>query len=93
MQGKITQLHNLEPNQILNPIEELQKSIDDLKRNFQPKEPTEYLTRKEVSDLFKVDISTIHNWTVKGILKAYSIGRRVYYKRNEIELAIIELEK
>jgi len=81
--------------------EQLQKAIidgvkiqlNDLKEHFSPKEPTEYLTRKEVSDLFKVDISTIHNWTVKDILKAYSIGRRVYYKRDEIELAIVELEK
>ena len=74
-------------------INGVKTQLDNLKTHFEPKEPTEYLTRKEVSDLFKVDISTIHNWTVKGILKAYSIGRRVYYKRNEIELAIIELEK
>ena len=74
-------------------IDGVKTQFDNLKTHFVPKEPTEYLTRKEVSDLFKVDISTIHNWTVKGILKAYSIGRRVYYKRNEIELAIIELEK
>lgn len=74
-------------------INGVKTQLDDLKTHFEPKEPTEYLTRKEVSGLFKVDISTIHNWTVKGILRAYSIGRRVYYKRNEIELAIIELEK
>jgi hypothetical protein len=74
-------------------IDGVKTQLDNLKTHFAPKEPTEYLTRKEVSDLFKVDISTIHNWTVKGILKAYSIGRRVYYKRDEIELAIVELEK
>ncbi len=74
-------------------INGVKNQLENFKRHFQPKEPTEYLTRKEVSDLFKVDISTIHNWTVKGILKAYSIGRRVYYKRDEIELAIVELEK
>ena len=72
-------------------INGVKNQLENFKRHFQPKEPTEYLTRKEVSDLFKVDISTIHNWTVKGILKAYSIGRRVYYKRSEVEHAIIKL--
>lgn len=72
-------------------INGVKNQLENFKRHFQPKEPTEYLTRKEVSDLFKVDISTIHNWTVKGILKAYSIGRRVYYKRSEVEKAIIKL--
>lgn len=65
--------------------------IENLKKNFQPKEPTEYLTRQDVSDLLKIDLSTVHNWTKKGKLKAYGIGARVYYKRAEVEGAIVEL--
>jgi len=91
---KQIQFIQITPEQLKEKIVEgVKTQLDDLKEHFSPKEPTEYLTRKDVADLFKVDISTIHNWTVKDILKAYSIGRRVYYKRDEIELAIVELEK
>jgi hypothetical protein len=62
--------------------------LDSLKRDFQPKKPEEWLTRYEVKDWFKVDLSTVHNWTKRGKLKAYGIGNRVYYKRSEVEAAI-----
>lgn len=62
--------------------------LEELKKEFQPKEPTEYLTRNEVRDLLKVDLSTIWNWQRKGKLKAYGIGNRVYYRRDEVEAAM-----
>lgn len=70
-----------------------EKRIEELKNYFQPKEPEEFLSRNEVSKLLKVDVSTVHNWTKKGILKANQIGGRVYYKRSQIEGAIVELKK
>ena len=81
------------PEQVTDVIlQGFRKEIEKLKKDFQPKEPTEYLTRNELKDLLKCDLSTIHNWTVKGKLKAYGIGNRVYYKRSEIESAIISLK-
>jgi excisionase family DNA binding protein len=67
--------------------------LDDLKNHFQPKIPTEYLTRVEVKELLKVDLSTVHNWTKRGKLKSYGVGGRVYYKRSEIDSSIIPLEQ
>jgi hypothetical protein len=66
----------------------LKSEIEILKKEFQPKEPVEFLTRNEVRSLLKVDLSTIHNWTKKGKLKSYGISGRVYYKRSEVEQAI-----
>jgi excisionase family DNA binding protein len=66
----------------------LKSEFDTLKKNFKPKEPTEFLTRNEVRDLLKVDLSTVHNWTKRGKLKAYGIGNRVYYRRDEVEEAM-----
>ena len=63
------------------------------KKHFEPKSPTEYLTRNEVSKLLSVDLSTVHNYTKKGLLQSYQIGSRVYYKRNEIENALVKLKK
>ncbi|HOZ29586.1 MAG TPA: helix-turn-helix domain-containing protein [Bacteroidales bacterium] len=73
-------------NAILNGVKEL---ISQLKSEYQPKEPTEYLTRNEVRELLKVDLSTVHNWTKRGKLRAYGLGNRVYYKRSEIEQSLI----
>lgn len=66
--------------------------FEELKKSFQPIKPTEYLTRKEVAKLLKCDLSTVHNWTVKGLLVSYSIGSRVYFKRTQVENAIVELK-
>lgn len=74
-------------------VQGVKSELEDLKKNFQPKEPTEYLTRHEVASLLKVDISSVHNYTSRGILKSWGIGRRVYYKRKEVESAIVELQK
>jgi hypothetical protein len=71
----------------------MRNQLEELSQKFEPKIPTEYLTRTEVADMFKCDISTVHNWTVKGKLIPYGIGNRVYYKRSEVEAAIIPLGK
>ena len=62
--------------------------IEKLHKEFQPKVPEEFMTRNEVKEFLKVDLSTIHNWTKRGKLKAYGLGNRVYYKRSEVEQAI-----
>jgi predicted DNA-binding transcriptional regulator AlpA len=63
--------------------------IPELKRElsaeFQPKQPTEYLTRSQVCDILQIDLSTLHRWRKDNILSGYGIGNRVYFKRNEIE--------
>ena len=61
------------------------KEIASLKNSFQPKEPEEFLTRKEAKELLKIDLSTLWAWTKRGKLKSYGIGNRIYYKRSEIE--------
>lgn len=94
MSNKVTQLHNLEPGDILNPIEELKKAIEELKKHLQPKELTEYVTRNYVAkEMLHCDLSTVHNLTKRGVLTKYGIGGRVLYKRAEVEEAIIRLSK
>lgn len=74
-------------------INGVKKQLEVLKNDFQPKQPDELMTRHEVAQYLKVDISTIHRWTVKGTLKSYGIGNRVYYKRSEIERSLIPLNE
>jgi len=88
-----TILHNLSPEQITSMFQGLQDQLKELKESFEPKTPTEYMTRSEVAEWLKCDISTVHNWTKKGKLIPYGIGNRVYYKRHEIEALLIPIGK
>ena len=89
---KVIQLHQTTPEQLVQEILLAVKGeIEILKQDFRPKEPEEYLTRSEVSQMLKVDLSTVHHWTKSGRLKRYGLGRRVYYKRSEIEQSLIEI--
>lgn len=88
-----TILHDVSPEQITSMFEGLQNQLLELKANFQPKEPTELLTRNEVAELLKCDLSTIHNWCKKSKLTAYGIGSRIYFKRSDIDSILIPLGK
>lgn len=44
----------------------------------------DYLTREEVCKMLKVSNTTLFNWNNEGILKNYKVGRRVYYKREDV---------
>ena len=92
--SKSIQLLNITPEELKTTIiEGVKIQIQDLKVNFQPKEPTVYLTRNQVAEMLHIDLSTVHNYTKKGKLIAYSIEHRVYYKREEVENALIKLKK
>ena len=87
----VTQLHNLEAKQILNPLEELKKLLENLKEAFSTKTPKEFLSRKDVAILLKTNPQTVNNWTNEGKLQIYGMGGRRYYVRNEVEQALIKL--
>ena len=93
MNKHATILHEVSPEQITSLLEGLQNQIKELKKDFEPKTPIEYLTRNEVSGLLKCDLSTIHNWVKKGKLKPYGIGHRIFFKRTDIENALVYLGK
>lgn len=88
------QLIEITPKELQTIIAEgIEKKLEELKQHLQKKDPVTYLTRKQVSEMFQIDISSVHNWTKKGTLQAYQIGGRVYYKLSEIENAIVVLNK
>lgn len=48
------------------------------------KEKVQLLTREEAKVMLKITLPTLRKWTVDGLLSAYQIGGRVYYKKHEI---------
>ena len=82
------------PEQLTGVIlSEIDKKLNELKLQFQPKEPTEYLTRSETAKLLHVNLSTLHSWTKQGKINAFGLCGRVYYKRHEIESTLIPLNQ
>lgn len=47
-----------------------------------------WYTRKQTSEMLKVNVRTLHNWNRAGILTSYSIGNRVYYRSDMVESAM-----
>lgn len=71
-------------------IEEiLHKQICNLKTNKE--EGIELLTREEAAKFLRVSYMTLHNWAKHNILTPNKIGTRVYYKKSDIENAMIPL--
>lgn len=86
-----TILHNVSAEQINTLFQGLQTQIKELKEKFEPVKPTEYLTRNEVAEMLKVDLSTLWLWQKKGKLIPVGLGNRVYYRRSDIEAALMLL--
>jgi hypothetical protein len=80
------------PDQLQSEINAGVKIIlEDFLKNFKPKQPNEYLTRRQLADMFDVDISTISNWQRTGKLNPLGISGRVYFLRSEVEASLIPL--
>jgi excisionase family DNA binding protein len=70
-------------------IQEHLKITPETSRN---QESQEYLSRAEVSQLLKISLFTLNDWTKQGHLKAYRMGRRVLYSRSEVQSSLKEVK-
>ena len=43
-----------------------------------------YMTRQETADFLKISLTTLWQWTNKGVIKSYSLGNRRYYNKKGI---------
>ena len=88
------QITQFTPNELKSLLMEgVHQVINQIREEFQPKTPTQYLTRKQVAKMLDINLTTLNNWTNKGVLISYGIQGRVYYKRDEVERAFIELKQ
>lgn len=70
-------------------VEGMKTEIEKLKKSLTAGDS--YLTRQETANLLKIDLSTLYNWTKKGKLSAYGIEGRVYYKKSDIDNAMVKI--
>lgn len=90
--------------QIIQDSEEFESRIDskldrmrnaiitELKNEFKPKIPEEFLTRNEVAQLLKVNVNTVDRWSKEGQLRRYGLGNKIFFKRSEVEESIQKIK-
>jgi hypothetical protein len=77
------------PQELQQQINEGVKiQLQEFLKHFTPPQPKEYLSRQDVSKMFGVDISTVHNWCKSKRLNPLGIGSRVYFLRSEVEASL-----
>jgi excisionase family DNA binding protein len=93
MTKTVLQIENIEAQELITRLDKLEVAIYafiEQPANKVSEPETEYLTRRQIADLFKISIVTVHDWTKKGILIAYKLGNKVFYKRAEVEQALVK---
>jgi len=91
---KSLQLINTTPEELAVLINEgVRTQLNELKKEFSPKDPDVLLTREQTCELLQIDSSTLWAWTNKGKVKAYGIANRRYYKKSEILESLVQLKK
>lgn len=88
---KSLQIEQMDAHTLLRKFDSIEQAIRALKAPPAPQEEV-LLTPKDVSDLFKVSLTTIWNWSKKGILQRYRTGNCVRYKRSEVLKAPIPIK-
>ena len=81
------------PEQLTGIINEaVKEAVQMLQEGTKKQESEILLTRKEASELLKISLVTLNDWSKRGLLKSYIIGGRVLYKRKEVESALGEVK-
>ena len=81
---------NYDRDELISMIKEAFKAELKESMNQQEKE-IEYnvlLNKKEVAEMLKISLVTIHKYLKSGKLKYYRLGRRIYFKKGEIMEAL-----
>lgn len=89
----IVEIENISVDELVSTI--TKKVLDSLESSLkllqQEKNQELLLTRLETANYLQINLTTLYIWTKKGKLKAYGLGNRVYYKKNEIDEALIRI--
>lgn len=74
---------------------EVQARLIDMQNpeKINPKPGNDLLDSKELCQKYKISYTTRHEWTKKGLLTAYKIGHKIFYRSEEVEKNLVQLQK
>ena len=82
---KLILLHNLTPEDLKQIIKDIFHSeIAEFKKQLASNEPDELLNSDETCEFLKITLTTLWRWTKNGKVTCYGIGKRRYFKKNEL---------
>jgi excisionase family DNA binding protein len=65
-------------------LEGLRSILSEFKRPQEMNKDEKLLSLSEASEFLKVSKVTIHKWKKKKLITSYRIGRRIYFKKEEL---------
>jgi excisionase family DNA binding protein len=80
------QMLNITPIELATLINDsIKVELTKLKETINPDSlESPHLTRRETAKFFGVSLNCVNDWTRKGMIKAYKVGQRTYFKRSEL---------
>jgi len=91
---RVLQIEGISARHFYEALRTLETEIQSLKNQPAPASAADgYLSRQQVRELLGVSLVTVCDWTNKGFLRSYRLGQKVFYKRAEVDAAMLEIPK
>jgi len=88
----VTQVHHTSKDELIhNILQGVEKKLNEFEKKFQPKEPTQWLTKKEVAAILSVSLVTIDSWGKKGVLSPFRVGNMIRFDRKQVEQSLTQI--
>jgi excisionase family DNA binding protein len=79
--------------ELSSKINFLNNEFKDFKKNFNNKAQSEYFSRREVCKKLGISPATLHNWVKQKKLPVFGLGGKIFFRSEDIENAIVQLNK
>lgn len=89
------QLQSYFDNMVLKVVDNMTLKVESLIQDSQKKEVAskEWLTAKEVCALLKISLTTLHDWSSKGVIQKHHLGvNRIRFRHDEIMKSLQRME-
>lgn len=81
-------IENASVEELVREIKEMVKQVLESCEITAQSDSERVLTRKEAGELLQVSFVTLNKWNKLGVLPAYNVGTRVYYKWIDVQNAM-----
>ena len=81
-------IQNASLDELVSEIKLLVREMLQSRDLSESKQSNTLLTRNEASKLLNVSKTTLSNWNKLGVLPAFAVGNRVYYKLEDVEKSL-----
>lgn len=78
-------IENASLDELVSELKTIIKEVIESCDLSSPNESGRLLTRTEASELLNVSFVTLNKWNKQGVLPAFSVGTRVYYKWEDVQ--------